>query len=160
MTPKKTKAEAARENGAKSKGPVTAEGKRISSMNAWKHGLTAKSIRLEPGESANQCLHLHRAAYDRFLPSSPEEAARVDQLCVSLWLLRRIVRRETAALQENFPPAAAPDPRLQQARAFEAWIQNSNSFHKLLDYESRNVRCLRRILSTFPGTSHGNLISR
>ncbi|MCC6392835.1 MAG: hypothetical protein IT167_19715 [Bryobacterales bacterium] len=147
MAPKKSKAEAARENGAKSKGPVTAEGKRIASMNAWKHGLAAKSIRLEPGESANQCLHLHRAAYDRLLPSSHEEAARVDDLCVSLWLLRRAVRTGTAALEENLPPADAPDPRLPMARAFEAWTQNGNSFRNLMAYESCNVRCLRRILS-------------
>ncbi|MCC6362055.1 MAG: hypothetical protein IT165_00945 [Bryobacterales bacterium] len=147
MTTKKTKAEAARENGAKSKGPVTAEGKRIACMNAWKHGLAAKSIRLEPGESANQCLDMHRAAYDRFLPSSPEEAARVDELCVSLWLLRRIVRSEAAALQQNILPDETPDLRLAEARAFEAWTQTGNSFHQLLKYESYNVCCLRRVIT-------------
>ncbi len=147
MTPGKTKAETARENGAKSKGPVTAEGKRIASLNGWKHGLTANSIRLEPGESANQCLHLHRAAYGRFLPSTPEEAARVGQLCVSLWLLRRVAREETAALQVNLPPEQTPDPRLAWARAFEAWTQTGNSFHKLLKYESYNVSRLRRAIA-------------
>lgn len=146
-SPRKTKAKAARENGAKSRGPVTVEGKRIASMNAWKHGLTARSIRLQPGESADQCLRLHRAAYDRFLPSNPEEAARVDEFCVSLWLLRRVVRMETAALEENLPPEETPDPRLAWARAFERWTEWGDSFRKLLKYESHNVSCLLRVIA-------------
>jgi len=43
-----TRAEASRNNGRKSRGPKTPEGKRIASMNAVKHGLRALTPALAP----------------------------------------------------------------------------------------------------------------
>ena len=44
--------EAARINGAKSRGPITEEGKAISSRNSRKHGLAARKFVLEDEDQA------------------------------------------------------------------------------------------------------------
>jgi hypothetical protein len=48
--PKLTRAEAARQNGARSQGPKSADGKARSSQNARKHGLSAKTFLVSPDE--------------------------------------------------------------------------------------------------------------
>jgi len=47
---KLTRAEAARQNGARSQGPKSADGKARSSQNARKHGLSAKPLLVSPDE--------------------------------------------------------------------------------------------------------------
>ncbi|MFB3918407.1 MAG: hypothetical protein ACE14M_16885, partial [Terriglobales bacterium] len=46
----KSRAGAARENGRKSRGPITSEGKARSSQNALKHGLTARRVTINSEE--------------------------------------------------------------------------------------------------------------
>ncbi|MFX4389082.1 hypothetical protein ABTA48_19775, partial [Acinetobacter baumannii] len=67
------KAEAARRNGSKSRGPVTPEGKRASSKNALKHGFSAKNnvlIDVENSEAWTNHLAGFRAS---FHPANPVE---------------------------------------------------------------------------------------
>jgi len=95
--PSQSKSDTARANGAKSRGPVTPEGKAKSSRNALKHGLTA-SIEALPGESQqdlDDLLEAHRSAY-RPVGALEEELVRT--LTVTRWRLRRIAVLESEVL--------------------------------------------------------------
>src|SRR5918911_595005 len=81
--------DASRRNGAKSKGPVTAEGRARSSQNAYKHGFAAKRLVLPHEDPAK--LEAHVAAYvQRFAPIDKVEYDLVEQLALAAWRLARI----------------------------------------------------------------------
>jgi hypothetical protein len=100
--------EAARRNGAKSRGPATPEGKARSSRNALKHGLAAADHLLLAGED--------RAAYDELL------ANLVDEIEPGTELEAQLVRRLAAALWKQ-----ARADRLE-AKLF-AWTDTPKVFH-------------------------------
>lgn len=87
--------EANRRNAQKCTGPKTAEGKRRSSMNALKHGLTAATVVL-PFEN-DLGYHQIRANLIRgYQPATPQELMLVDQIAVGYWRTIRSRRFETA----------------------------------------------------------------
>ena len=78
----------ARTNGAKSHGPVTPEGKARSSQNAFRHGLTARTVVLnneEPGPFIALCETLT----NDYQPQTEYEHILVQQLAGARWKLRR-----------------------------------------------------------------------
>jgi hypothetical protein len=98
-TPKRPRSEAqkaaARRNGAKSKGPVTAMGKKISSRNALRHGLEASDISLtsENPEAFSQVLSEYM---DEYRPVGPTETTLVEHLAIAHFRLYRAWTSETA----------------------------------------------------------------
>jgi hypothetical protein len=82
------KAAAVRANGARSRGPVTAEGKRRSSRNAITHGLCAKTVVIH-GEDPNRFEALVEIYSRRLQPRDAEERAMVRQIAANAWRLRR-----------------------------------------------------------------------
>ncbi|MCC6362637.1 MAG: hypothetical protein IT165_03885, partial [Bryobacterales bacterium] len=97
-TPKKlSRAEASRINGAKSRGPVTPEGKARSSQNALKHGLASRAVVLfnESHEEYDALLLEYRTLYK---PMDQYEADRVTDIVNARWRIRRIQRFETAVI--------------------------------------------------------------
>jgi hypothetical protein len=94
-------------NAEKSTGPKSENGKAISSQNALKTGIDAKSeiIRLEnPADHAE----LTAAFHTRFAPATPEELSLVDALIRFEWLSRRYACVDTAIWENRF---AAKDTR-------------------------------------------------
>ncbi len=91
------KAEISRRNGQLSEGPTSAEGKRIVSGNALKHGLSSETIAVKIEE---------RAAYGRKLqswvnqlaPVGPVEETLVERICRNSWKLAKIAEREDELL--------------------------------------------------------------
>ncbi len=92
--------EAARRNGAKSRGPVTPEGKARSRMNALHHGL-ASSIIVLPGESLQHFRDMMDDFVNRYQPVDVCEYALIEEMVVSQWLIRRGFAAERYAVIED-----------------------------------------------------------
>ena len=92
------RSQAARANGARSRGPITPEGKAISSRNAMRHGLLAKTILLsnENPERFAELFHFHTG---RFGPVDDVELSMIEEMVASYWRLRRAMGIETSLLE-------------------------------------------------------------
>jgi hypothetical protein len=67
-------------------------------MNAMKHGLTAQSFALLPGEDATQFASLHVALVARYAPTDPAAAFLVRRLAGAIWRARRAEELEVEVL--------------------------------------------------------------
>ena len=79
---------AARANGAKSRGPVTAEGKARSSRNNLRHGFTMKAMVL-PSEAPDAALAILKDYTAKFAPIDPVEDEMVEMLAHYQWQMLR-----------------------------------------------------------------------
>ena len=84
-------------NGQKSRGPVSVEGKRKSSMNAITHGLTAKAILL-PDEDPSEFRDMMVGFFESFRPQDQFEVSLVERIACANWRLDRITRAQSARL--------------------------------------------------------------
>ncbi len=149
----KDRAEINRQNAQRSTGPKTEDGKRRSSRNAFKHGLTAK-FTLPSNERQRDFQEFLDAYLDRFRPADAVEAELVHTIAVSRWRLRRIANLESnfieiersrsqQALAQEFP-ASTPD--LEFALLFQRLAENASGLALLLRYESSLTRTHDRAL--------------
>src|SRR5258708_8653591 len=95
-----TKGDASRANGAKSRGPVTPEGRAKSARNSIRHGLRAKSIVL-PTESKEEFQSLLDSYNVQFNPQTGVETELVEAMAVARWRLRRVCTIETNLLSHE-----------------------------------------------------------
>src|ERR1017187_8000968 len=86
--------EANRRNSQKSTGPTSVTGKAVSSMNALKTGIHAKSLVL-PSENAADLQQLIDEYYLHHHPASPEARLLLDDFIRCEWTLRRLGVAET-----------------------------------------------------------------
>jgi hypothetical protein len=90
--------EANRRNAQKSTGPTSVTGKAVSSMNALKSGIHAKSLVL-PSEKLADLEQLIDEYYQRHQPAAPEARLYLDEVIHCEWLLRRYRTAETQMWQ-------------------------------------------------------------
>jgi len=84
------KAAASRANGAKSRGPKTAEGKAKSSLNAITHGgYSKRPTHLLPWESDEAFKAFSASFHDLFQPANDVEASLVDEMVFARWRMDR-----------------------------------------------------------------------
>jgi hypothetical protein len=110
--------EANRRNAKHSKGPTTDEGKRKSSRNALKHGLTAKDLLL-PQENPQEFQERLEHWQGFYGSDDPGQEALVRRAVVDSWRLDRCVRHETATLAERVHHAVMDFDNKREARAEE-----------------------------------------
>ena len=101
---------ASRENGAKSHGPVTPEGKERSSQNAVKHGLSSRRILIE-GESEEDLQFLRVQWMRQLQPQTPAERETAEEVVAAQWRVRRCQEAEAAAPPSN-PLPKTPVPSI------------------------------------------------
>ncbi len=86
--PSEARQAASRANGAKSKGPVTPEGKQRSSQNAVTHGILARSLTLSDGD-AQLFQSLHSNYVRRFTPRDQPEHDLIEEAVYAKWQMRQ-----------------------------------------------------------------------
>jgi len=102
--------EADRRNAQKSTGPTSVTGKAVSSMNALKTGIHAKSLVL-PSEKLADIEQLIDEYYQSHNPTTPEARSIVDDLIYGEWLKRRLRAAETQIWAYDHQESYRPDPK-------------------------------------------------
>jgi hypothetical protein len=90
-----SRAEASRRNGARSRGPISAEGRERSAGNALKHGLTASTPRLIGNENEADFQAMAAALRADLAPVGPLQEHLAGQIALAIWRSRRSERIET-----------------------------------------------------------------
>jgi hypothetical protein len=153
--PTALKIQAARENGARSRGPKTPEGIARASANAIKHGLTSTKIVLAT-ESEADFLKLRENYLLQFAPRNQVEADLVDQLIAARWRLERIRNIEASLLDlelvrqqdEIEQEFETIDADVRMAIAFDSVARKSGTLALLNRYEARLERTYSRALES------------
>jgi hypothetical protein len=101
--------QASRLNGAKSRGPVTEEGRRNSRRAAWRQNILARSVVL-PCESRERFNELYNSLMAEIQPSTPTETLLVSRMTVAQWRQMRLWSLEKSILASesgSFPERAS-----------------------------------------------------
>ena len=134
-----------RANAARSRGPITPEGKERASTNALRHRFLAKCIVLE-NESSECFDDLVTQHIERLAPADGVEFAIVEEMVAANWRIRRAWAIENRLMEKairNQPPG---DEVSRIAAAF-AELAASPELNLLHRYEARLHRMYQRALN-------------
>ena len=136
------RAAASRQNGARSRGPSTPEGKARAAQNALKHGLRAQKYLVLPDEDAAEFEVLEAALVEELAPVGTLQTVLARRVAVAAWRLARADRLEVELFEERGYCNANPDLAL---------IRDGNgtrSFETLLRYRGAAMAEFWRALKT------------
>jgi hypothetical protein len=148
------KTQTSQENGRKSRGPITPEGKRNSIRTPSRHGLLARNLLLDR-ESAARFHQVVAGLHDEFQPETPAEIGAVESMAWSRWRQMRLWTLEQAALNAEIQKArpSLPDAAAATAaaHAFIALGDRSNTLNLFnrceTSYDRQFTRAFRRFLA-------------
>ena len=142
--------ESARINGAKSKGPITPEGKAHSAQNARKHGLSATI--LLASESSEELDHLVDRLNHRFPSDDILNELLVEKLAVAKWRQWRTWKIEHAIIndemQRQAPQLATQyqelDLHTRTGLAIQGLNAKSRFIYNISNYEANQRNAYRK----------------
>jgi hypothetical protein len=139
--------EANRRNSQLSTGPRTAEGRRTSSKNALKHGLTAQHVTVFD-ETEADFRRFHRQLLQVLRPEGAMEAQLAERAVICAWRLRRVYRIETGMFSKARKLWAPTGPTMANdiETVYTRLTSQRDDLAKLSRYESSIERSLRRAL--------------
>ena len=153
---------ASRANGAKSKGPVTPEGKAISSQNAARHGVFAQHCTIL-GESKESFAQMMGVFYETWAPVDEHECCLVDTMAMAMWRRTRLISLEASGLSHQIAKSGATSvsPSVQynalttlaaDTRAFELLHRYEKDFTRIFERAARSLMAYRKFRQEFPAT--------
>jgi hypothetical protein len=131
--------EANRQNSLASTGPVTEEGKQISSLNATRHGFTGQSLILSPEEKVPYEAHV-QAFLAHYQPANALETNLAQQLADAHWSLHQIFVQQSnlfSLMNATTVQLAAANDAVATAAALQPLTRSLNT---LGIYEQRRRR--------------------
>jgi hypothetical protein len=163
------KIDSARANGAKSHGPITEQGRKTSSMNALKHGLTARTVVLS-NEDGDEYTGLLNSYIEELQPNGTIEMDLITEMVNAKWQQRRLFNIESELFEQYMekprkvsdPAYDSHDATVEQTAAFRI-MSNSTSltmlnrmaarFERTYSRALNNLLRLRRLRESNPGVS-------
>ncbi len=138
---------ASRANGARSKGPVTAEGKRNSSRNSTRHGMFADTLVLER-ENPAQFRELLNELLNEHKPSTPTQTMLVETIVAARWRQQRIwgIQKTNFDVDIASVEIDSENPALRAAMALRTNDESIRSHELLLRLEIALDRQISRAL--------------
>ena len=137
--PRRSRAEQARINGAKSRGPISKDGKATVSQNARKHGLAAKLLLVDREHEADYN-DLKTGLTDSLRPQSAAEDLLIDTIAKVVWKIRQSDNMECDLLRDNIE---------QGDSIHSAFSYDAASLMLLSTYQARLARRLHKLFEEF-----------
>ncbi len=130
-----------RANAQHSTGPKTEEGKKQSSLNALRHGLTGQIVVMPTEDLAAYQSHL-KSFTDEYHPKGATEANLVQALADASWRLNRVAALETNLLTlgtTNVSPITGADQQIQDAMSTVAALESQSKALSNLSLHSQRL---------------------
>ncbi len=140
--------DSSRANGAKSRGPVTPEGKQTSSRNAIRHGFLAEPVVLDVERAPafydllNDLIREHNA-------QTETQLNLIETMAMARWRIARLwaIEREILQTEMEKPEHESDDPAANLTKAFRALADRDGILGLLNRYEARLDRQYTRALN-------------
>ena len=154
--PSQLRSDTARANGAKSRGPKSAETKEKSSRNSLRHGFTSRHTILLECENEDEFQELEEEFAATHQPATPAEQDLVNEMVAARWRINRIRTIETVIMDCEMVRKKAevektflqPDSGIHMGMAFRTLAEESRSLSLCNRYESRFSRMYDRAYRT------------
>ena len=109
-TPSPAQSEASRQNGARSTGPSTVDGKARAALNGVRHGLCGRTFFLLPDEDPAEFLRHEALWLAAWSPRDLHEHAAAEAAIRCMWYEERADRLEVQVLTDLFAAGKLADP--------------------------------------------------